>query len=137
MSLACGSCFVASARMEGLICSPIIPNRLLKPGPEPSRATHLTVVIVPISAHQVDTVTVFIPEGSLVGQSTVGDGRVCVLVEGGEGPAIVVGHRVTWERENIDLRNPSWSFLWVLKGRTKGNNCKVLEWDGLELWTQI
>lgn len=34
----------------------------------------LTVVIVPISAHQVDTVTVLVPEGPLVGQSTVGDG---------------------------------------------------------------
>lgn len=40
----------------------------------PCRSAHLTVVIVPISAHQVDTVTVLVPEGPLVGQGTVGDG---------------------------------------------------------------
>lgn len=34
----------------------------------------LTVIIVPISAHQVDTMTVLIPESSFVGQGTVGDG---------------------------------------------------------------
>ena len=53
------------------------------------------MVIVPISAHQVDTMTVLIPESSFVRQSTVGDGRVCVLVIGGEGSAIVIVHGVT------------------------------------------
>lgn len=55
----------------------------------------LTVVIVPVSAHQVDTMTVLIPESSFVGQSTVGDGWVCVLVIGREGSAIVIVHGVT------------------------------------------
>lgn len=34
----------------------------------------LTMVIVPISPHEVDTVTVLVPESPLVGQGAVGDG---------------------------------------------------------------
>lgn len=60
------------------------------------------MAVVPVSPHQVDTVAVLVPESPLVGQGTVGDGRVCVLVEGGEGSAIVVGHGVTWGRERTD-----------------------------------
>lgn len=70
-------------------CSPTIAS------PGPSQSSYLTVVIVSICAHQVDTVTVLIPESPFVGQGTVGDGRVCVLVVSGEGPAIVVCHGVT------------------------------------------
>lgn len=68
------------------------------------------MAVVTISAHQVDSVTVLVPESSFVGQSTVGDGRVVVLVEGGEGPSIVVGHGVTWN------------------GGTKGRASSVFAW---------
>jgi len=40
----------------------------------------LAVTIVPISSHEVDTVAVLIPEGTLVRQGTVGDGNVIVMV---------------------------------------------------------
>lgn len=63
-----------------------------------SQSAHLTVAVVPVSPHQVDTVAVLVPESPLVGQGAVGDGRVRVLVEGGEGSAVVVGHGVTWGR---------------------------------------
>lgn len=78
---------------------------------ELSQTTHLTVVVVPISAHQVDTMTVLIPESSFVGQSAVGDGRVCVLVIGGEGSAIVVVHGVTWLRAEERIKTPPKSQL--------------------------
>lgn len=57
---------------------------------------HLAVAVVSISSHQVDPVAVFIPEGSLIGQSTVGDGDVVIMVVGGERTAVVVGHRVAY-----------------------------------------
>ena len=84
------------------------------------------MAVVPVSPHQVDTVAVLVPESPLIGQGTVGDGRVCVLVEGGEGPAIVVGHGVTWERERTA---ESWSSGWAVEvpGRRP-----MLGWAGLE-----
>lgn len=54
----------------------------------------LAVTVVSISSHQINPVAVFIPEGSLIGQSAVGDGNVVVMVVGGERPAVVVGHGV-------------------------------------------
>lgn len=55
------------------------------------------MVVISISAHQVDSVTVLVPEGSLVGQSTVGDSDVVVMVVGGERSAVMVSHRVPYE----------------------------------------
>lgn len=40
--------------------------------------------------------TVLIPEGALVGEGAVCDGDVIVVVVGGEGSTLVVGHGVTW-----------------------------------------
>lgn len=40
--------------------------------------------------------TVLIPEGPLVGEGAVCDGDVIVVVVGGEGSTLVVGHGVTW-----------------------------------------
>lgn len=52
-----------------------------------------------IFSHEVDTVTVFIPEGPFVGQGAVGDGDVVVVVVGREGSTLVVRHGVTWQRD--------------------------------------
>lgn len=38
---------------------------------------------------------IFIPEGTLIGQGTVGDSDVIVMVIGGEWTTVVVCHRVT------------------------------------------
>jgi len=68
------------------------------PFPEPNYCSkdmpYLAVAVVSISSHEVDAVAVLIPEGSLIGQGTVGDSDVVVVVVGGEGTAVVVGHRV-------------------------------------------
>lgn len=56
---------------------------------------YLAVTVISISSHEVDTVTVFIPEGTLVGQGTVGDCDVIVMVVSGEWTTVVVGHGVT------------------------------------------
>lgn len=53
------------------------------------------MTVISISAHKVDAVAVFVPEGSLIGQSAVGDGDVVVVVVGGKGTSMVVGHGVT------------------------------------------
>lgn len=66
------------------------------------------MTVVSISSHEVDTVTVFVPEGSLVGQGTVGDGNVIVMVISGEGTTMVVGHGVTYDnraRERVNEMN--------------------------------
>lgn len=60
--------------------------------------TYLTVTIITVFSHEVDTMTVFIPKGTLIGQSAVGDGDVIIVVVGGEGSALVVSHGVTWDR---------------------------------------
>lgn len=54
------------------------------------------MTVVSISSHQINPVAVFIPEGSFIGQSAVGDGNVVVMVVGGERPAVVVGHGVAY-----------------------------------------
>lgn len=56
---------------------------------------YLAVTIVSISSHEVDSVAVFVPEGSLIRQSAVGDRDVVVVVVGGKGTSVVVGHGVT------------------------------------------
>lgn len=53
---------------------------------------------VSIFPHEVDTVTVFIPEGAFVGQGAVGDSDIVIVVVGGEGSTLVVSHGVTWWR---------------------------------------
>ena len=54
--------------------------------------SYLAVAVISISAHDVHTVAVLIPEGTLVGQGTVGDSDIIVIVISGEGPAMMVGH---------------------------------------------
>lgn len=75
--------------------------------------THLTVAVVIVSAHQIDSVTILVPESALVGQSTVSDGRVVVLVEGGEGPSIVIDHGVTCAGKQREWRQ-SFHLAWIL-----------------------
>lgn len=58
---------------------------------------YLAVTVISISSHEVDTVAVFIPECPLIGQGTVGDSDVIVMVIGGEWTTMVVGHRVTYK----------------------------------------
>lgn len=53
----------------------------------------MTVISIP--SHEVDAVAVLVPEGSLIRQSTVGDGDVVVMVVGGKRTSVVVGHGVT------------------------------------------
>lgn len=55
------------------------------------------MTVISISSHQVDSVAVFIPKRSLVGQSTVGDSDVVVVVISGEWTPVVVSHRVTYK----------------------------------------
>lgn len=62
---------------------------------------HLTVAFFTVLPHEVDSVAVFIPEGALVGEGAVRDGDVVVVVVGGEGSTLVVGHGVAW-REDTD-----------------------------------
>lgn len=69
------------------------------------------MAVVPVSPHQIDGGSSCMPESPLVGQGTVGDSRVCVLVEGGEGSAIVVNQQVTWEREH-ELKHRAAGGLW-------------------------
>lgn len=60
---------------------------------------YLAVTFVTIFAHEVDAVTVFIPEGAFVGQGAVGDGDVVVIVVGREGSTLMVRHGVTWQTD--------------------------------------
>lgn len=57
--------------------------------------TYLTVTFVTVFPHEVDTVTVFVPEGALIGQRTVGDGSIVIVVKSGEGAPLVVGNGIT------------------------------------------
>lgn len=52
------------------------------------------MAVISVASHQVDPVTVFVPKGSLIGQSTVGHSDVVVMIISGEWSAMVVGHRV-------------------------------------------
>lgn len=66
--------------------------------------TYLTVTGVTIFSHEVDTMTVLVPEGAFVGQGAVSDSDVIVIVVGGERSTLVVSHGVTWE--NTDSKAP-------------------------------
>lgn len=57
------------------------------------------MTVISISSHEVDAVAVLIPEGSLIGQGTVGDGDVVVMVISGEWTTMVVCHGVTYKDE--------------------------------------
>lgn len=61
---------------------------------------YLTVAFFTVLPHEVDSMAVFIPEGALVGEGTVGDSDVVVVVVGGEGSALVVDHGVAWREGN-------------------------------------
>lgn len=56
---------------------------------------YLTMSRLSIFAIKVSPMTVFIPPRSLVGQSTVGDSDVIVLILGGERSALMIAQRVT------------------------------------------
>lgn len=62
------------------------------------KCTYLTVTVVTIFPHEVDTMTVLIPKGPFVGQGAVGDSNIVIVVEGGEGATLMVRHGVTWRR---------------------------------------
>lgn len=53
---------------------------------------------------KVGPMTVFVPPRSLVGQCTVGDSNVIVLVLGRERSALVVAQRVTWGKKRPYLQ---------------------------------
>lgn len=67
--------------------------------------TDLTVSGLAVFAVEVGPVAVLVPPGSFVRQGTVSDGDVVVSVFCGEGPALVIAQRVTWdqrkERERV------------------------------------
>ena len=53
------------------------------------------MTFVAVFPHEVDSMTVLVPEGPLIGQGTVGNGGVVIVVEGGEGARMVVGQGIT------------------------------------------
>lgn len=61
---------------------------------------YLAVTLLAVLPHEVDSVAVFIPEGALVGEGAICDGDVVVVVVGGEGSTLVVGHGVAWRGED-------------------------------------
>lgn len=62
---------------------------------------YLAVAVVSISSHEVDTVAVLVPECSLVGQGTVGDSDVIVVVIRGKWTTVVVCHGVTYRDRGV------------------------------------
>lgn len=66
--------------------------------------THLTVSGLAVLAVEVGPVAVLVPPGSFVRQGTVSDSDVVVSVFRGEGPALVVAQRVTWEQSRAQQR---------------------------------
>lgn len=69
-----------------------------------SWVTHLAVSGLAVFAVEVGPVAVLVPPGSFVRQGTVSDGDVVVSVFCGEGPALVVAQRVTWEQDGAKQR---------------------------------
>lgn len=57
-----------------------------------------------VLAVEVGPVAVLVPPGSFVRQGTVSDSNVVVSVFRGEGPALVVAQRVTWEQRERERR---------------------------------
>lgn len=62
--------------------------------------SYQTVPVVSPSPIEIGQVTVLVPPGTAVGQGTVAQGDVVVWVDGGPGPAQVVGHGITCERDS-------------------------------------
>ncbi len=56
------------------------------------------MTVVSISSHYIHSMTVFVPESSLVRQSTVGDSYIVVIVVGREWTAVVIRHWVTFKK---------------------------------------
>ncbi len=56
------------------------------------------MTVVSISSHYIHSMTVFVPERSLVRQSTVGDSYIVVIVVGWERTAVVIRHWVTFKK---------------------------------------
>lgn len=69
-----------------------------------SWVTHLAVSGLAVFAVEVGPVAVLVPPGSFVRQGTVSDGDVVVSVFRGEGSALVVAQRVTWEQGGAQQR---------------------------------
>lgn len=69
------------------------------------------MTVISVSSHEVDTVAVFIPEGTLIGQGTVGDSDVIVMVVSGEWTTVVVCHRVPY-KDITEGRVKKVSHLW-------------------------
>lgn len=88
------------------LCNDAIRLTIWKCGHEPTQWRYLAVIVVSVSSHQVDPVAVLIPERSLVRQGAVGDGDVVVVVEGGERPAVVVGHGVACKSAGQTRQQP-------------------------------
>lgn len=61
-----------------------------------SRLTHHTVSVVSPFAVQVGQMTVFVPPGTTVGEGTVTQSDVIVIVNRCPGSALVVGHGIAW-----------------------------------------
>lgn len=57
-----------------------------------------------VFAVEVGPVAVLVPPGPFVGQGAVSDGDVVVSVFCGEGSALVVAERVTWEQGGAQRR---------------------------------
>lgn len=57
--------------------------------------TYLTVTVVAVLPHEVDTMTIFIPKRTFVRQGAVGDSNIIIIVKGGEWSTLVVSHGVT------------------------------------------
>ena len=53
------------------------------------------MTVVSVFPHEVDSMTVFIPKGTFVGQGAVGDSDIIVVVIGRERSTLVVSHGIT------------------------------------------
>lgn len=80
--------------------------------------SYLTVTLFTVLPHEVHSMAVLIPESALVGKGAVCDGDVIVVVVGGEGSTLVVGHGVTWRGDwgsEVDWQESqfTWSIYWL------------------------
>lgn len=65
------------------------------------------MTVVSIFPHQIHSMAVFIPERSLVGEGTVGDGNVIVIVISGKGSVLVIRQGIALretQKHNITLQ---------------------------------
>lgn len=84
--------------------------------------SYLAVALFAVLPHEVHSMAVLVPEGALVGEGAVCDGDVIVVVIGGEGSTLVVGHGVTWRgdwgsegawQESHFTRSVYWLRVWA------------------------